>query len=96
MSHSTSTPDVTEAVVLAVADAADADPLEIEPLYDAVDPDALTRLVDHAGERSGSSDLTMTFTMHGLPVRVDGDGSVTVETDASRTEESAARPITQE
>ena len=66
---------VAEAVVYAVADAAAADPLSIEPLYESIDPDALSALV-----RSGSDDLVVSFSHHGVPVDVFGDGTVRVVT----------------
>lgn len=66
---------VSEAVVHAIADAADTDPLSIEPIYESVDPDALDALV-----RSGPDDLSVSFSHHGVPVDVFGDGTVRVVT----------------
>lgn len=66
---------VAEAVVYAVAEAADADPLSIEPIYDSVDPDALTALV-----RSGADDLVVSFSHHGVPIDVYADGTVVAVT----------------
>ncbi|NGM69309.1 hypothetical protein G6M89_09865 [Natronolimnobius sp. AArcel1] len=45
-----------------------------EPLYHAVDPDALQRLV----EDPSTTDLEITFEYQACRVTVDGDGAVTV------------------
>ena len=66
---------VAEAVVYAVAEAAGAEPLSIEPIYDSVDPDALNALVEH-----GPDDLVVSFSHHGVPVEVFGDGTVRIVT----------------
>ena len=65
--------EVIETVVSAVADAEGVSPLELRPLAEVIDPDALNTLV-----RSGSQDVTIEFTYHEYCVRVDGDGRVTV------------------
>lgn len=70
----------TLAVLEAVADAEDTDPLNLPPLYDAVDTDALEALFEplpHGGTRTGRIE----FTYHGYDVSVAcaADGSVTVE-----------------
>lgn len=69
---------VAEAVVYAVAEAAETDPLSIEPIYDSVDPDALDALV-----RSGSEGLVVSFSHGGVPVDVFADGTVRVVTGAA-------------
>ena len=68
---------VTETVITAVADAKGVDPLELEPLYSAVDPDALNSLFS-ADAGSLESNLEVRFTMSGCQVVVRGDGEVVV------------------
>lgn len=62
----------TEAVVSAVADAKGVSPLELRPLAEVIDPDALDALF--AGSRDGS----VVFTYHGFRVHVSGDNQVMV------------------
>jgi len=64
---------VSERVVQAVATTSNADPLELPPLYDAVDPDALDALV------TGIADGKVTFTYAGYEVTLTSDGAVTTE-----------------
>ncbi len=74
--------DVSQAVVMAVAEAKGIDPLELEPLYDIVDPDALNRLFrPSAGTRESS--LVFQFTMAGCAVEIHGDGEVSVTPQVS-------------
>lgn len=62
-------------IVDGVAVVQDTHPLHpAEPLYDAVDPDALQRLVDDPS----TTDLEIAFEYHACRITVDGDGSVTV------------------
>lgn len=71
----------TEAVVLAIAEATNRDPLDLDPLYDSVDPDVLDRLVQSPdGERSRS---TVEFAHAGCDVTVRADGRVAVKPPAS-------------
>ncbi|WP_226011294.1 HalOD1 output domain-containing protein [Halomicrobium salinisoli] len=63
-------------IVTAIAERTGADPLEMDPLYDAVDVDAVKAIVGSAG------DASVEFAYHGHTVVVDGDGSVTVTGEA--------------
>lgn len=63
---------LTERVVRAVAAHTDSDPLELPPLYEAIDPDALNAGV-HA---SGESELS--FHYAGRVVTATGDGTIDV------------------
>ncbi|MCU4744148.1 hypothetical protein OB955_14865 [Halobacteria archaeon AArc-m2/3/4] len=63
------------AVVSAVAAASDADPLELPPLGDAIDPDALNQLFM---TRSDSTVAKITFQYAGYDVTVRGNGEVGV------------------
>lgn len=64
-------------VVRAVADAADADPLDLPPLYDAVDPDSFDVLLSLPAELDGGESTEVaSFTYWEYDVTVFGDGSV--------------------
>ncbi|SDQ62083.1 HalOD1 output domain-containing protein [Natronobacterium texcoconense] len=65
---------ITYAIVDAVANAKDVDPLELDPLYDAIDPDAFTALC--APEFSGQIE----FQYVDCRVVVDDAIDVTVDT----------------
>lgn len=75
----TSTPSAR--VVTAVAEAAETDPLDLPPLYSALDPDALDALVTN----SESSSIFLTFPYAGYTVSIHGDGEVDVEEAPTRT-----------
>ena len=60
-------------VVETVADALEADPTELRPLYEAVEPDALDTLFESSG---GFTSGRVTFTFEGCTVTVDADGWV--------------------
>ncbi|MFA9416966.1 HalOD1 output domain-containing protein [Natrinema sp. HArc-T2] len=60
-------------VVERVAEAEDADPVTLEPLYDAIDPDLLDSLPDADGFAS------LEFSYHGHTVRItDGNDGIAV------------------
>lgn len=60
---------VHEKVVYAVANADGVDPIDLAPLYDTIDPEALDALFDDGGEG------TITFTYAGHEVEVTADGA---------------------
>ncbi|WP_440766047.1 HalOD1 output domain-containing protein [Natronorubrum sp. DTA7] len=65
------------AVVSAVAAVSGIDPLDMEPLYSAIDPDAFDELVtrtEHAGD-----ELQITFEFHDCEVAVNSTGSLKVQ-----------------
>lgn len=64
---------VSEAVVDAIAAAANDDPMSIAPIYGSVDPDALDSLF-----RTGGSDVSIGFSHEGFTVEVDGRGTIQV------------------
>ena len=64
----------SQAVVKRVAACEEVDQTELAPLYGAIDPDALDRLVETS--RHNESALQITFTYHGYDVTVTGDGVV--------------------
>lgn len=79
---------VATTVVSAVADAKGVDPLDLDPLYDVVDGDALEAMF---AARDGSSDLEVRFSMAGCEVVVRAGGSVTV-TPPTRRETAETAP----
>ncbi|MFC5277831.1 HalOD1 output domain-containing protein [Halorubrum rubrum] len=64
---------VCVAVVEAVSTVTDTDPMRLDPLYDAVDSDALERLIE-----SGAADTETTFAYEGCRITVSGNGGVVV------------------
>lgn len=75
----------SRAVVEAVAEAADRDPTALEPLYDAIDPDALDALVS-SRRGSSRSDLRISFTYASFEVTVGPAGAVEVRSVGERIE----------
>lgn len=73
------------AVVEAVAIASDREPTAIEPLYGAVDPDALDALVRSNGTGSQDAHATVSFSFAGHSVTVHGDGTVVVRPGSRRS-----------
>jgi len=69
----------TDAVISTVSAAAGAGPLELPPIYAAVDPDALDRLFDSPSRDAGCSRCSVTFQYADHLVTVDDDGTVAVE-----------------
>lgn len=66
-----------EAIVHAVAEAADVDPVELAPLYESIDPDAIDALFqDHAG--TVDSEATLGFRIDHWNIFVRGDGRIRV------------------
>lgn len=66
------------AVVEMVAIAADREPFGLQPLFDAIDPDALDALVDrHDAERSTDTSVSLRYAGHDVTVRSDGEVTVT-------------------
>jgi hypothetical protein len=68
--------DVSSRVVREVADALGTEPLEIDPLYESIDPDALNDLFRKPAEPF--HERRVEFTMQGCDVVVYGDGEVEV------------------
>ena len=63
---------LSDRVVQAAATARSTDPLELPPLYDAIDPDALGTIVD------GMADGEVVFSYGGCEITVTADGAVSV------------------
>lgn len=67
----------SDAVVTAVAALLDENANELTPLYEAVEPDALDALVDHA-HRGGGATHELWFTYEGFDVGVRSDGEIRI------------------
>lgn len=91
--------DVSSRVIREVADALDVDPMELDPLYETIDPDALNDLFR---DRNPSDvDDRVEFLMEGCEVIVYGVGTIDVTpleeihgskaTDASSPTEDAPK-----
>lgn len=75
---------VSQRVVDAVAAARDVDPLDVQPLYDVIDPDALEQLFT-ATHSSGRTDpARVVFTLDGCEVTVHSDGTIDVSAPNDR------------
>ncbi|RZH68779.1 HalOD1 output domain-containing protein [Natrinema altunense] len=70
------------AVVTAVAVFRDVPPIELSPLYDAVDPDALDAVVEHAQRVDEGGTHRVWFTYEGAEVGVRSDGEIRVRDTA--------------
>jgi len=70
---------LTETIVLALSDVTGLDPLELPPLYDAVDVDALEQLFDRGG------DVEVQFVVADCEVTVRGRDDVTVTPTSGRS-----------
>ena len=67
---------ISQKVIEAIADATGVDPLELPPLYDSVDPDALDSLFSHEG--AGGCITSLCFEIGDCEVLVRGSGEVVV------------------
>lgn len=67
--------DLSTVVVIAVAEIAGVDPIELEPLYESVDPDVLNDLF---GDGAPRVDDAVSFAFAGHEVSVESDGRVTI------------------
>lgn len=67
--------DPSLAVVAALTDVLEVSPIDIEPLYEAVDTDALDALV----ESGTNADAAVSFEVADHAITVRGDGTVTVD-----------------
>ncbi|MDS0300748.1 hypothetical protein NDI76_18525 [Halogeometricum sp. S1BR25-6] len=71
----------TETVVREVASLENVDPVELDPLLDVVDPEALDALVREEGDRSRVQ-LRIEFVYHGYEVVITSAGTVDVFRDS--------------
>ncbi|MCU4741685.1 HalOD1 output domain-containing protein [Natronoglomus mannanivorans] len=76
------TPDesVSEAILDAVASVTDSDPIELDPLYYTIDPDALDSLFESRSRTTElPRDVQVTFSYVGLQITVTAAGQIIVE-----------------
>lgn len=76
---------VSIAVVEAVATAKGVDPVEIEPLYNVVDPDALDAIFRMHADGTPRANGRLTFTMESCEVVVHSTGRVVVTPEYARS-----------
>lgn len=69
---------LTEAVIEAIAAAAEAEPTDLSPMYEAIDGDALEQLFGHRTDDAGSPGNVRGLTVDGWNVFVRGDGHIRV------------------
>ena len=73
----------TLVVVTAVATIEEVEPIELQPLHDAIDTDALDRLLEGAWRRPSA--VTVTFTFEGYDVECSQPGTIRLEPSAETT-----------
>lgn len=71
-------------IVTAVASKADVDPIDLPPLYDVIEPDALDRFV-RCSNGDAASEVSVTFSYTDHTVSVYGDGDIDVEETSTNT-----------
>lgn len=71
---------VLQRVVTGVADATDAEPTDLPPLYETIDPDVLEKLAENSPPPENEP-VYLRFSYCGCTVIVDSDGTVTVTED---------------
>ena len=69
----------SEAVVTAVAAVSGESVTTLEPLYNAIEPDALDSLLAHAQRTGSPGEHRISFSYAGFDVQVCGDGVVRLE-----------------
>ena len=77
------------AVIATLADVLDTDPVELDPLYSAVDPDELDGLVRVHDLTEGDSHVS--FTHEGYAITVHSYGVISITPEHEVTEESAEK-----
>ncbi len=68
----------SEGVVSAVAALASTSPVELKPLYETVEPDALDSLVEHARRADNAGTHELWFVYEGYDVSVRSDGQIRI------------------
>ncbi|MFB1063581.1 HalOD1 output domain-containing protein [Natrinema sp. H-ect4] len=77
---------VCTAIVLAVSSVEDCDPCSLTPLYEAIDPEALTALFDSKPATSSTDPITVTFTFSAYLITVTDGASLTLRPANSPTQ----------
>lgn len=68
----------SSAIIGALTTVTDSSPLEVTPLYETIDLDALERLLDHAATSTTPGSIAFEFTVDDWDVVVTGDGQIAV------------------
>lgn len=79
---------ISEKVITGVAEAKGVDPLDLDPLYDVIDPDALNSMF-RPSDGSPSASMELRFSMSGCQVVIRREGEVTVNPPTENNEEAA-------
>lgn len=69
---------ISTAIVLAVSSALDTEPVELPPLYSAIDPEPLNAIWESYGARDQPFDIGLSLTFAGCEVEIDGRDTVIV------------------
>lgn len=83
---------VSQRVVERVADATDTHPLDVEPLFEIVDPDAIDRLFANGSGSTTRGQGRICFPMSGCEVTVWADGDVEVDRPGGQAPTVGASP----
>jgi len=75
-------------IIEAVAETAGVDPLELPPLYETIDPEAIDALIADSETGHSTSPSLIKFAYAGYTVTVDSNQTVEVIDTATRTAES--------
>ncbi|APX98460.1 HalOD1 output domain-containing protein [Natronorubrum daqingense] len=76
---------VSQRVVSAVADATDTDPCELEPIFNAINPESLDSLFEPTNGGASRANGTIAFEYAGCDVTVSADGAIDVSVRTPRT-----------
>lgn len=80
----------SEGVVQAVAASEDVDPMQLQPLYDVIDPEALDTLFQRTADGAPATTGSVRFEYAGNTVVVHSDGSIHVGDSFSHVAETDA------
>jgi len=72
LTHPNRDDDIIEQILTAVTQKENCDKLDLPPIYEATDPDALATIVEGDGVQE------ITFTYYGYHIQIDGEGRVSV------------------
>ncbi|WP_158059336.1 HalOD1 output domain-containing protein [Halorussus halophilus] len=73
----TDSTNITESIAIAIAELEGVHPLELDPLYGAVNPESLEKFVAHGGSDEFGGEMSLTF--EGYSVTVHASGLVEIE-----------------
>lgn len=81
------------AVTKSIADHKGVDPLDLDPLYDEIDPDVLERLFSWSVDGNKPSIGELVFTYHDVEVRVTGEGDIDITDSGGRSPVTVADTV---